>query len=75
MPRIKELKRNYIGKTVKKWLIDADMNQSELANAIDMSPQLLGYKISNNAFAYGDLLDIITALKVPDEEILKAMKK
>lgn len=75
MPRIKELKKNYIGKTIKKWLIDVDMNQQDLAKAIDMSPQLLGYKIRNNAFDYGDLLDIFSALGLPDEEILKAMKK
>lgn len=75
MPRIKELKRNYIGKTIRKWLVDADMTQQDLANAIDMSPQLLGYKIKNNAFAYGDLLDIFSALDLPDEEILGAMKK
>lgn len=75
MPRIKELKKNYIGKTIKKWLIDVDMNQQDLAKAVDMSPQLLGYKIRNNAFDYGDLLDIFSALGLPDEEILKAMKK
>lgn len=75
MPRIKELKKNYIGKTIKKWLIDVDMNQQDLAKAVDMSPQLLGYKIRNNAFDYGDLLDIFAALGLPDEEILKAMKK
>lgn len=75
MPRIKELKRNYIGKTVKKWLIDADLSQQQLAGMIDMSPQLLGYKIRNNQFDYGNLLDIFSALGLPDEEILKAMKK
>lgn len=75
MPRIKELKKNYIGKTIKKWLIDVDMNQQDLAKAVDMSPQLLGYKIRNNAFDYGDLLDIFSALGLPDEEILKVMKK
>lgn len=75
MPRIKELKKNYIGKTIKKWLIDADMNQQDLARAIDMSPQLLGYKLKNNAFDYGNLLDIFSALGLPDDEILKAMKK
>ena len=75
MPAIRELKRNYIGKTIKKWLIDADMNQADLANAIDMSPQLLGYKIKNNAFGYGDLLDIFSALELPDEEIVKVMRK
>lgn len=75
MPRIKELKRNYIGKTIKKWLVDADMNKKDLAEAIGMSKQLIGYKFKNNAFDYGDLLDIIEALEVPDDEILKAMKK
>lgn len=75
MPRIKELKRNYIGKTIKKWMIDADMSQQELARRIDMSPQLLGYKIKNNSFDYGNLIDIISALEVPDEMVLKAMRK
>ena len=75
MPRVKELKRNYIGKTVKKWLVDADMSQQDLANAIGISRQLLRYKLNNNAFAYGDLLDVIEALDVPDDEIIKAMRK
>lgn len=75
MPRITELKSNYIGKTVRKWLIDADMNQQQLAEAIGMSPQNLGHKISTNNFYYRDLLDIIEALSVPDEEVLKAMRK
>ena len=75
MPRIRELKKNYIGKTIKKWLIDADMNQSDLASAVDMSPQLMGYKIRNNAFDYGDLLDIFAALDLPDSEIVKVMRK
>ena len=75
MPKIRELKKNYIGNTIKKWLIDADMNQQELAEAIDMSPQLLGYKLKNNSFDYGNLLDIFSVLNLPDEEIVKAMRK
>lgn len=75
MPQIRELKRNYIGKTIKKWLVDADMKQADLAYAIGMSPQLLGYKIRNNAFCYGDLLDIFSALNLPNDEIVKVMKK
>lgn len=76
MPRIKELKKNYISDTIEKWMIDAHMKQKkDLAEAIGMSPQLIGYKFKNNAFDYGDLLDIIEALEVPDDEILKAMKK
>lgn len=75
MARVAGLKHNYIGKTIKKWLIDADMNQQELAEAIDMSPQLLGYKIKNNSFDYENLLDIFTVLNLPDEEIVKAMRK
>lgn len=75
MPKVIGLKHTYIGKTIRKWLIDADMNQQELAEAIDMSPQLLGYKIKNNSFDYKNLLDIFSALNLPDEEIVKAMRK
>lgn len=75
MPRIKALKQNYIGKVIKKWLIDADMNQSDLADKIGTSRQRLSYMIKNNAVDYKDLLDIIEACNVPDEEILKAMRK
>lgn len=75
MPRIKELKPNYIGKTVKKWLIDADMNQSDLAERMGIPRQKVSYKIRNNAIDYSDLLDIIEACNVPDEEILKAMRR
>lgn len=75
MPKVTGLKRNYIGKTIKKWMIDAEMSQQDLAKEINMSPQLLGYKIKNNSFDYGNLIDIICALNVPDEKILKVMKK
>lgn len=75
MPRLKELKHNYIGKTVKKWLVDADMNQQQLAEAIGMTPQNLGHKINTNRFYFKDMVDIIDALNVPDDEVLKAMKK
>lgn len=75
MPRIKELKSNYISKTIKKWLIDADMNQQELAEAIAISPQSMSYKIKNNAFSIAELMDIIEALDVSGEEIVKALKK
>jgi len=75
MPKIRELKKNYIGKTIKKWLIDADMNQSDLAEAMDIPRQKVSYMIRNNAVDYGDLLDIIEACNVPDEEIVKVMRK
>lgn len=75
MPKVNVLKHKYIGKTVRKWLIDADMTQQDLALAIGISPQLLGYKISHNSFAYADLLDIFDALELPDEEIIRAMRK
>ena len=51
------------------------MTQQDLALAIGISPQLLGYKISHNSFAYADLLDIFDALELPDEEIIRAMRK
>lgn len=75
MPKVRELKRNYIGKTIKKWLIDADMTQQDLAYEIGISPQLMGYKLKNNSVDYGDLLDIISALNIPDDEIVKVMRK
>ena len=75
MPKIRELKKNYIGKTIKKWLIDADMNQSDLADAMDIPRQKVSYMIMNNAVDYGDLLDIIEACNVPDEEIVRVMRK
>lgn len=75
MPRIKELKSNYIGKTIKKWLIDADMNQSDLAYCMGISRQKLSYMIRNNSITYKDMLDIIAVCNVSDEEILKAMRR
>ena len=75
MPRVQGLKRNYIGKTIRKWLIDADMTQQDLANEIGISQQLMSYKINSNSFAYDDLLDIFDALNLPDEEIIRAMRK
>lgn len=75
MPKIRELKRNYIGKTVKKWLIDADMSQQQLAEKIGMTPQNLNHKIKTNTFYIHDMVEIIWALNVPDDEVLKTMRK
>lgn len=75
MPRVTGLKHKYIGKTIRKWLIDADMNQSDLAEKLGVNRQKISYKIQNNAITYEDLLNIIEALGVPDEEILAVMKK
>lgn len=75
MPRVTGLKHKYIGKTIMKWLIDADMKQSDLADKIGVSRQLVHYKIKNNAIDYKDLLDIIEACNVPDEEIVRALRK
>ena len=75
MPRIRELKSNYIGKIIKKWLIDADMNQSDLAEEIGVSRQKLSYMIKNNSISYGDLLLIIEACNVSDEEVLRVMRR
>lgn len=75
MARVAGLKHNYIGKTIKKWLIDADMNQSDLAEKMGVPRQKVSYKIRNNAIDYKDLLDIIEACDVPDEEIVRALRK
>jgi transcriptional regulator with XRE-family HTH domain len=75
MARVAGLKHNYIGKTIKKWLIDADMNQSDLADAMGIPRQMMSYKIRNNSIDYKDLLDIIEACDVPDEEIVRALRK
>lgn len=75
MARVTGLKHNYIGKTIKKWLIDADMNQSDLAEAMGVDRQKVSYMIRNNAVGYKDLLDIIEACDVPDEEIVRALRK
>ena len=75
MPRVTGLKHKYIGKTIRKWLIDADMNQSDLAEKLGVNRQKISYKIQNNAITYEDLLNIIEALGVSDEEILAVMKK
>ena len=75
MARVAGLKHNYIGKTIKKWLIDADMNQSDMAEKMGVPRQKVSYKIRNNAIDYKDLLDIIEACDVPDEEIVRALRK
>lgn len=75
MARVAGLKHNYIGKTIKKWLIDADMNQSDLAEKMGVPRQKVSYKIRNNSIDYKDLLDIIEACDVPDEEIVRALRK
>ena len=76
MPAIRELKSNYIIGWIKKWMSDAGMEeQQQLADAIGISPQLISHKFRKNAFSIKELIDIIDVLDVPDEEIVKAMRK
>lgn len=75
MPRINAMKHKYIGKTVKHWMVDADVKPTELAMALGMSRQNLYYKIQHNSFGYEDLLTIIEVCKLSDEEIVRCFRR
>ena len=76
MPAIRELKSNYIIGWIKKWMSDAGMTeQQQLAEALGISPQVMSYKFKKNAFTIADLIDIIDVLEVPDEEVIKSVRK
>lgn len=75
MPRITALKQNYIGKIVAKWLIDADLTAQDLADKMNLCRASIYYKMSNNAFSYEDLLDVIEICNPSDEEIVRCFRR
>lgn len=78
MPRIRELKTNYmltdIGSTLDTFRREKKMKQVELAEKIGITQQNLSNKFAHNSFKYEDLIKIFHALELTDEQIVRLMK-
>lgn len=75
MPRIAELKPNYMAKDIG--LIIAGLMKrkkitpKEMGSRLGISRQAMNYKIEHNSFEYKDIIVIFHELELTDEEILR----
>lgn len=75
MPRIAELKPNYMAKDIG--LIIAGLMKrkkitpKEMGSRLGISRQAMNYKIEHNSFEYKDIIIIFHELELTDEEILR----
>ena len=75
MPRIAELKPNYMAKDIG--LIIAGLMKRkkitprEMGSKLGISRQAMNYKIEHNSFEYKDIIVIFHELELTDEEILR----
>ena len=78
MPRVNELKYQYLSKDIGATLVGLmyrnKVTQIALADALSITQGGFNYKLRNNAFTYRDLLIIFKELDLSDEEILRLMK-
>jgi transcriptional regulator with XRE-family HTH domain len=78
MPRIKELKTNYmltdIGSTLDTFRRQKKIKQKDLAEMCGLTQQNLSNKFTHNSFKYGDLIKIFHALELTDDQIVRLMK-
>lgn len=75
MPRIRELKPNYmandIGMVVAGLMKRKRITPKEMGSRLGISRQAFNYKIDNNSFTYRDIIIIFHELELSDNEILK----
>lgn len=78
MPRIKELKAEYmandIGLIIAGLMKRKRITSQELASRLNMTRQAVNYKLDNNSFSYKDIIIIFHELELTDEEILRYVK-
>lgn len=75
MPRIAELKPNYmandIGMIVSGLMKKKKISPKEMGSRLGISRQAMNYKIDNNAFTYKDIIVIFHELELSSEDILR----
>ena len=78
MPRIKELKPQYmandIGSKIVGEMFRKKVSQTKLASELGITQGGLHYKLINNTFSYKDLIIIFHQLELTDEQIVGWMK-
>ena len=75
MPRIRELKPNYmekdIGLIIAGLMKKKRITPKEMGSHLGISRQAMNYKIDNNSFTYKDIIIIFHELELSDEDILR----
>lgn len=75
MPRIAELKPNYmandIGMIVSGLMKKKRISPKEMGSRLGISRQAMNYKIDNNSFSYKDIIIIFHELELSSEDILR----
>ena len=75
MPRIAELKPNYmakdIGIIVSGLMRKKRITPKEMGSRLGISRQAMCYKLDNGSFSYKDIIVIFHELELTDEEILR----
>lgn len=75
MPRISELKPNYmandIGMIIAGYMKKKRISPKQLGSALGISRQAINYKLDNNSFTYKDIIIIFHELELSSEEILR----
>lgn len=78
MPRVKELRTNYMRTDARKMfkgkMGENDVTQRELAEVVGLSPPSFCIRFKNFDFDYEMLAKMIKRLGFTDEEIVKLMK-
>ena len=75
MPRIAELKPNYmakdIGLIITGLMKKKRITPKEMGSYLGISRQAMNYKIDYNSFTYKDIIIIFHELELSDDEILR----
>ena len=75
MPRIKELKAEYmskdIGLIIAGCMKKKRISPKEMGERLGISRQAMNYKIDNNSFSYKDIIIIFYELELSSEDILR----
>lgn len=78
MPRVKELRTNYMRTDARKLfkvkMAENDITQRKLAEAVGLSPPAFCIRFKNFDFDFEQLAKMIGELGLSDEEIVKLMK-
>lgn len=78
MPRVKELRTNYMRTDARKLfkvkMAESDITQKKLAKLVGLSPSAFCIRFKNFDFDFEELAKMIDELGLSDEEIVKLMK-
>ena len=78
MPRITELKPNYmandIGMVIAGYMKRKRISPRKMGEALGISRQGMEYKLDNNAFSYKDIIIVFHELELTEEQILRHTK-